>query len=157
MTEIRETALNVPGALGIEKCFARRTGLKYHVDLHLEVDPELTVRESHVIATRVRITIRMLCPGWRMCSFMWSLPPPIARRSNAQTFLTRRMENKEIAGLLHETADLMEVAGEDGFRIRSYRNAAAVIASYPERIADVVCNPERKVTDISGIGRAGSF
>ena len=63
------------------------------------------------------------------------------------------MENKEIAQLLAETADLMEVAGEDGFRIRSYRNAAAVIVSYPERVADIVCNPERKVTDIAGIGK----
>jgi divalent metal cation (Fe/Co/Zn/Cd) transporter len=54
MSEIRETALSVPGTLGIEKCFARRTGLKYHVDLHLEVDPEMTVRESHEIATEVR-------------------------------------------------------------------------------------------------------
>src|SRR5207248_11184640 len=64
-----------------------------------------------------------------------------------------RMENKEIARLLHETADLMEVAGEDAFRIRSYRNAASVIASYPERIADIVCNPERKVTEVAGIGK----
>jgi DNA polymerase (family X) len=63
------------------------------------------------------------------------------------------MENKEIAGMLYETADLMEVAGEDGFRIRSYRNAAAVIGSYPERVADIVCSPERKVTDIAGIGK----
>src|SRR3954451_11616910 len=63
------------------------------------------------------------------------------------------MENKEIARLLLETADLMEVAGEDSFRIRSYRNGAAAIASYPERIADIVCNPERKVTEISGIGK----
>ena len=47
----------------------------------------------------------------------------------------------------------MEVAGEDGFRIRSYRNGAAAIASYPERIADIVCNPERKVTEIPGIGK----
>ena len=67
------------------------------------------------------------------------------------------MENREIARLLHETADLMEVAGEDGFRIRSYRNAAAVIAGYPERITDIVCNPERKVTDIPGIGKGLAF
>jgi DNA polymerase (family 10) len=67
------------------------------------------------------------------------------------------MENKEIAQLLYETADLMEVAGEDGFRIRSYRNAASVIASYPERITDVVCNPERKVTEIPGIGKGLAF
>ena len=63
------------------------------------------------------------------------------------------MENKEIARLLLETADLMEVAGQDPFRIRSYRNGAAAIASYPERIADIVCNSERKVTEIAGIGK----
>src|ERR1035438_8968259 len=63
------------------------------------------------------------------------------------------MENLEIARLLQETADLMEVAGEDGFRIRSYRNAASVIVTHPERIADVVCNPSSKVTDIPGIGK----
>jgi DNA polymerase (family 10) len=63
------------------------------------------------------------------------------------------MENKEIARLLSETADLMEIGGEDGFRIRSYRNAAAVVESHPERIADMARNPERKLTDIGGIGK----
>ncbi len=58
MSQIREVALSVPGALGIEKCFARRTGLKYHVDLHLEVDPDMTVRESHDIATEVKNAIK---------------------------------------------------------------------------------------------------
>ncbi|HZS53567.1 MAG TPA: DNA polymerase/3'-5' exonuclease PolX [Bryobacteraceae bacterium] len=67
------------------------------------------------------------------------------------------MENKDIARLLSETADLMEVAGEDGFRIRSYRNAASVISSYPERIADIVCHRERKVTDVPGIGKGLAF
>lgn len=57
MSQIRAVALSVPGALGIEKCFARRTGFKYHVDLHLEVDPDMTVRESHEIATRVRFAV----------------------------------------------------------------------------------------------------
>jgi DNA polymerase (family 10) len=63
------------------------------------------------------------------------------------------MENREIARLLSETADLMEIGAEDGFRIRSYRNAASVIESYPERIEDIVRNPERKVTEVSGIGK----
>ncbi len=58
MDEIRAVAMKVPGTLGIEKCFARKTGLRYHVDLHLEVDPELTVRASHDIATAVRIAIK---------------------------------------------------------------------------------------------------
>jgi DNA polymerase (family 10) len=63
------------------------------------------------------------------------------------------MENREIAILLSETADLMEIAAEDSFRIRSYRNAAAVIESYPERLFDILANPERKLTDIPGIGK----
>lgn len=54
MAEIREVASRIPGTLGIEKCFARRTGLRYHVDLHLEVDPEMTVRESHEVAAEVK-------------------------------------------------------------------------------------------------------
>ena len=62
LAQIRIAALSVPGALGIEKCFARRTGLRYHVDLHLEVDPEMTVRESHQIAARVRASIKQRLP-----------------------------------------------------------------------------------------------
>ncbi|MGA2197910.1 MAG: DNA polymerase/3'-5' exonuclease PolX [Bryobacteraceae bacterium] len=63
------------------------------------------------------------------------------------------MENKEIAGVLWETADLMEIAAEDSFRIRSYRNGATAVEGYPERIEDILRNPERKVTDIPGIGK----
>jgi DNA polymerase (family X) len=63
------------------------------------------------------------------------------------------MENREIALLLAETADLMEIAAEDGFRIRSYRNAASVIESFPERVMDVLTDPNRKVTEIPGIGK----
>jgi cation diffusion facilitator family transporter len=55
---IRRVALSVPGALGVEKCFARKTGLQWHVDLHLEVDPQMSVFESHELATRVRIKIK---------------------------------------------------------------------------------------------------
>ena len=54
MRAIRVVAHTIPGALGVEKCYARKTGLKYHVDLHLEVDPELTVRQSHLIAHQVK-------------------------------------------------------------------------------------------------------
>ncbi|MFZ0590415.1 MAG: cation diffusion facilitator family transporter [Bryobacteraceae bacterium] len=58
MKQIRAVALSVPGSRSVEKCFARRTGFKYHVDLHLEVDPDLTVRESHDIATEVREQVK---------------------------------------------------------------------------------------------------
>jgi cation diffusion facilitator family transporter len=58
MKQIRAVASTVPGVRGVEKCFARKTGLRYHVDLHLEVDPEITVRQSHEIAHNVRYRIR---------------------------------------------------------------------------------------------------
>ena len=63
------------------------------------------------------------------------------------------MENRAIARLLAETADLMEIAGEDSFRIRSYRTAAAVIEGYPEQLSAILKNPEKKLTDIAGIGK----
>ena len=58
MQTIRDVAQTVSGVEGVEKCFARKTGLQYHVDLHLEVDPDITVRSSHDIAERVRQRIR---------------------------------------------------------------------------------------------------
>ncbi len=58
MQRIREVGLSVPGALGIEKCFARKTGLQWHVDLHLDVDPAMSVFASHEIASEVRARIR---------------------------------------------------------------------------------------------------
>ena len=58
MSQIRELALTVPGVEGVEKCFARKTGFEYHVDLHLEVDPGITVLASHDIATAVRIRLK---------------------------------------------------------------------------------------------------
>jgi DNA polymerase (family 10) len=68
------------------------------------------------------------------------------------------MENSEIARLLYETADLLEIAGEDPFRVRSYRNAAQSLETFPEKIDEIVRNPDQKAGDkqllaISGIGK----
>jgi cation diffusion facilitator family transporter len=57
MAQIRAAAAGVPRVRGVEKCFARKTGLRYHVDLHLEVDPEMTVRQSHEVAHQVRLRV----------------------------------------------------------------------------------------------------
>lgn len=63
------------------------------------------------------------------------------------------MENIEIAKMLSQTADLMEIAGEDGFRIRSYRNAASALEGNPERAEDLLKTPGRSLTEIAGIGK----
>jgi len=62
------------------------------------------------------------------------------------------MDNKAIANLLYETADLLEIDGQDSFRIRSYRNAAQVIENLPQRIADLISEP-KKILEIPGIGK----
>jgi divalent metal cation (Fe/Co/Zn/Cd) transporter len=51
-------ALEVSGVSGVEKTCARKTGLQYHVELHLEVDPQMTVQDSHELATATRFLIR---------------------------------------------------------------------------------------------------
>ena len=60
--QILEVALTVPGVLGIDKVHARKTGLQHHIDLHIEVDPALTVAASHAIAGHVRATLRSTLP-----------------------------------------------------------------------------------------------
>ena len=62
------------------------------------------------------------------------------------------MDNKAIANLLYETADLLEIDGQDSFRIRSYRNAAQAIENLPQRIADLIADP-KKILAIPGIGK----
>ncbi|AMY09774.1 Ferrous-iron efflux pump FieF [Luteitalea pratensis] len=58
LEEVRQSACTVDGVRGVEKLFARRTGLQYHVDLHLEVDGWISVGDGHAIATAVRERIR---------------------------------------------------------------------------------------------------
>lgn len=60
---VRAAAAAVPGVAGVDKIYARKTGFKYHVDLHIEVDPGLTVAASHAIAGQVRSRLRAQL-GW---------------------------------------------------------------------------------------------
>ncbi len=62
------------------------------------------------------------------------------------------MDNKAIAGLLYETADLLEIDGQDSFRVRSYRNAAQAIEALPQQVADLIHEP-KKLLEVPGIGK----
>ncbi|GMQ24576.1 cation diffusion facilitator family transporter [Algoriphagus sp. oki45] len=62
IAEIREVSLTVPGVKGTEKCFIRKAGMKYHVDLHATVDGRQTVREGHDIAHLLKDTLRREIP-----------------------------------------------------------------------------------------------
>jgi cation diffusion facilitator family transporter len=56
--EIRKVALTVKGIKGTEKCFIRKAGMKYHVDLHAIVDANITVKEGHEIAHDLKDILR---------------------------------------------------------------------------------------------------
>jgi cation diffusion facilitator family transporter len=62
MAAVRAAAFEVGGVRGVEKARARKTGLRYHVDLHVEVDPLLTVADAHAIGGAVRSRIRTTVP-----------------------------------------------------------------------------------------------
>lgn len=52
--EIRTLAAQVEGVLEVEKCFVRKSGFEYFVDIHLVVNGDLTVREGHKIGHDVK-------------------------------------------------------------------------------------------------------
>jgi len=62
-------------------------------------------------------------------------------------------DNKSIAGIFWETADLMEVAAEDSFRIRSYRRAAEAIESLDQPLAEIY-QDQKALLAIPGIGKS---
>lgn len=59
---VREVAATVPGVSEVEKCRIRKMGIEYYVDIHIGVNPDLTVREGHRIAHEVKDTIRAAKP-----------------------------------------------------------------------------------------------
>jgi len=63
------------------------------------------------------------------------------------------MDNKAIANILYETADLLEIDGQDSFRIRSYRNAAQAIENCSQQIKTLMEDP-KQVLAIPGIGKS---
>jgi DNA polymerase (family 10) len=63
------------------------------------------------------------------------------------------MDNKAIANILYETADLLEIDGQDSFRIRSYRNAAQAIENLSQQIKELIGDP-KQVLAIPGIGKS---
>ncbi|MHB0757007.1 cation diffusion facilitator family transporter [Polaribacter sp. M15] len=61
--EIREKSIEVKGVLDTEKCFIRKSGMKYHVDLHAIVNSEITVKSGHDIAHKLKDYLREEIPN----------------------------------------------------------------------------------------------
>ncbi|HUX00582.1 MAG TPA: cation diffusion facilitator family transporter [Phycisphaerae bacterium] len=63
LAAIRRVAAGVSGVKDTEKLMTRRSGLETHMELHVEVNPAMSVREAHEVARQVEQTIRREVPG----------------------------------------------------------------------------------------------
>jgi cation diffusion facilitator family transporter len=52
--KVIEASLNVEGVVAIDKCFARKMGLQYYIDLHVIVDGNISVHKGHEISHEVK-------------------------------------------------------------------------------------------------------
>jgi cation diffusion facilitator family transporter len=60
--EIRKVSTEVVGVVDTEKCFIRKAGMKYHVDLHARVNGTISVKEGHDISHRLKDTLKEQLP-----------------------------------------------------------------------------------------------
>tara|TARA_R110000796_G_scaffold35017_3_gene90163 strand:- start:143737 stop:144612 length:876 start_codon:yes stop_codon:yes gene_type:complete len=63
IVKIREKSTEVNGIIGTEKCFVRKAGMKYHVDLHAIVDGKISVKVGHDIAHKLKDYLRNELPN----------------------------------------------------------------------------------------------
>jgi len=61
------------------------------------------------------------------------------------------MENAQVAAVFDRIADILDLLGENPFRVRSYRTAARTVGDLTERLEDLV-EEEKDLTDLPGIG-----
>ena len=57
VADIRKVSLSCAGVVATEKCFVRKAGMKYHVELHAIVQADITVKFGHEIAHNLKDTL----------------------------------------------------------------------------------------------------
>lgn len=62
VADIRSISILVPGIIDTEKCFVRKAGMKYHIDLHAIVNGSMSVREGHRIAHNLEDSLKKALP-----------------------------------------------------------------------------------------------
>jgi cation diffusion facilitator family transporter len=75
---VRKAAASVPGVIEIEKCFVRKMGVSFYVDLHVGVDGNISVRDGHRIAHAVKGAIQETDP--RIVDVLVHIEPAQRRR-----------------------------------------------------------------------------
>lgn len=62
INKIREISIKTEGIIGTEKCFVRKTGMQYHIDLHIIVDSKISVKEGHYISHKLKNKLKEEIP-----------------------------------------------------------------------------------------------
>jgi cation diffusion facilitator family transporter len=62
VSRIQQAAESVPGVCNVEKCLVRKMGISFYADLHVGVDGNMSVRDGHEIAHRVKDAIKQTDP-----------------------------------------------------------------------------------------------
>lgn len=63
------------------------------------------------------------------------------------------MENVDVARMFQQVADLLELRGDNPFRVRAYRTAARTIETMPKRLAEIVAHDGKSLAELPGIGK----
>ena len=93
---IRHIAEAIPGIASVEKCIVRKMGYQYYAEMHLEVDPQMTVLRSHELAHEAKDKIRAELP--RVSDVLVHVEPlGMAAR--------RAAEKHSISNIQHSTPD----------------------------------------------------
>ncbi len=59
---VRDAASSVPSVLAVEKLSARKAGMVYYVDIHVQADPAMSLRDAHEVSGAVKSAIRAKVP-----------------------------------------------------------------------------------------------
>ena len=63
ITAVRSAAAEVPSVKAVEKLSARKAGLVYYVDIHVQADPSMSLHDAHELSGAVKSAIRRRVPG----------------------------------------------------------------------------------------------
>jgi Helix-hairpin-helix domain len=75
-----------------------------------------------------------------------------AAKPRLMGFLTMPVQNAEIAAMFDQAAELLEIQGENQFRVRAYRRAARVIEGLPQSVRSLL-SAGRDLSELPGIGK----
>src|SRR5207302_1416187 len=76
-----------------------------------------------------------------------------AREKTGRTPYSYGMNNVQLGQCFDQIADILEFQDANPFRVRAYRNASRILHDLPEPIVTILADPERKLTEIQGIGK----